>query len=106
MGMFKFLMMLLVASASALVITPRAAPAASVRTSTVVMGAKKVAKSEGSAWSLSDILSAPLGGRELLNGSAPDRPAPQTPEQYDRRSIKLPKVEKSGKINPKDASTW
>ena len=49
------------------------------------MGAKK-------PWSLSDALGAPMGGRELLNGSAPDRPKPQTPEEYDKRSIKFPKV--------------
>merc|ERR1719198_120200 len=100
--MFKFVLMLLIASASALVISPTVAvkgPAA--RSTPVVMGAKKE-----KVWSLADVLSAPLGGRELLNGSAPDRPAPQTPEQYDKRSIKFPKVEKSGTINPKDASTW
>merc|ERR1719230_1075804 len=103
--LFKFALVLLAASTSALVVTPRVTVPATVgRASPVVMGAKKAAK--GSAWSLADALSAPLGGRELLNGSAPDRPAPQTPEQYDKRSIKFPKVEKSGTINPKDASTW
>jgi hypothetical protein len=28
------------------------------------------------------------------------------PEKYDTRSIKAKKVIKSGKVNPKDTSTW
>ena len=59
--------------------------------SSVVMGAKK-----NTPWSLADALSQPLGGRELLNGAAPDRPKPLTPEQYDKRSLKFPKVRRQG----------
>jgi len=100
----KLMMLLLVASASALTLSPRVAVASTAaRASPVVMGAKKAEKQ---AASLADWLSAPLGGKELLNGSAPDRLPSKTPEQYDTRSLKFPKVQKSGKINPKDASTW
>ena len=42
-------------------------------------------------------------GRELL---APGGYTKKTPEQYDTRSFKAKKVVKSGKINPKDTSTW
>ena len=49
------------------------------------MGAKK-------PWSLADALNAPREGRELLNGSAPDKKPPLTPEQYDKRGIKFAKV--------------
>ena len=40
---------------------------------------------------------------ELLN---PTLYKKLTPAEYDTRSFKAKKVEKSGKINPKDTSTW
>lgn len=103
--LYKLCVMALAASASALTLQPRVTVqhAAAARSSPVVMGAKKEGKEYAS---LADFLSAPLGGRELLNGSAPDRVPPKTPAEYDTRGIKFKKVEKSGKINPKDASTW
>ena len=41
--------------------------------------------------------------RELLNPTVYKK---LTPEEYDTRSFKAKKVVKSGKINPKDTSTW
>ena len=43
------------------------------------------------------------GNLELLNPTVYKK---RTPAEYDTRSFKVKKVEKSGKINPKDASTW
>jgi len=102
--MFKFMMLLLATTTSALVITPAVGvQSGAARASPVVMGAKKTP----STWNLADFLSSPMQGRELLNGSAPDRKKSLTPEEYDTRRFKAQgKVDKSSKINPKDASTW
>lgn len=43
------------------------------------------------------------GGLELLNPTVNKR---LTPKEYDTRSFKAKKVVKTGKINPKDTSTW
>jgi len=107
MNLFSFALVLLASQASALVISPAVnMRAASVGASPVVMGAKKAEGDKSGPFSLADFLSAPMGGRELLNGSAPDRKKKPTPEEYDTRRFKTGFKGRSGTINPKDASTW
>ena len=63
-------------------------------------------KTQETEWGFFDFLNTGrdggAGGLELV---APVNKR-RTPKEYDTRSFKAKKVEKSGKINPKDTSTW
>ena len=66
---------------------------------------KKAAKKDDGFWANFGLADFAMAGRglELLNPTV-NKYVP--PEKYDTRSIKAKKVIKSGKVNPKDTSTW